>query len=49
MHVVRCFQDDNVTHVEGSVDPVRDADIIRTELVLADLQTVERAAAKKKT
>jgi ribosome-binding ATPase YchF (GTP1/OBG family) len=48
IHVVRCFHDDNVTHVDGSVDPVRDADIINTELVLADLQTVERSMQKKR-
>ena len=41
LHVVRCFDDDNVTHVEGGVDPVRDVEIIDTELTLADLQTVE--------
>lgn len=42
LHVVRCFDDENITHVEGSVDPVRDVEIIDTELMLADLQTVER-------
>lgn len=41
IHVVRCFDDGNVTHVEGEVDPVRDVEIIDTELTLADLQTVE--------
>jgi ribosome-binding ATPase len=39
-HVVRCFGDDNVMHVEGSVDPARDIEIIETELVLKDLETV---------
>lgn len=41
-HVVRCFADDNVTHVEGAVDPVRDAETIETELMLADLESLER-------
>ncbi len=42
IHVLRCFEDENVTHVEGSVDPVRDAEIIETELMLADLESIER-------
>ncbi len=42
-HVVRCFQDDDVHHVSGRVDPVDDIETINTELVLADLDTVERA------
>ena len=41
-HVVRCFEDDNVIHVDGSVDPIRDIEIIDTELILADLETVEK-------
>ncbi|AJF06143.1 redox-regulated ATPase YchF [Geoalkalibacter subterraneus] len=41
-HIVRCFDDDNVVHVDGSVDPVRDVDVIQTELNLSDLETVER-------
>lgn len=41
LHVVRCFEDDNVAHVEGSVDPARDIEVIDTELVLKDLETVE--------
>ncbi|HUT41931.1 MAG TPA: redox-regulated ATPase YchF [Gammaproteobacteria bacterium] len=40
--VVRCFENDNVVHVSGSVDPLRDIDVIDTELALADLDTVER-------
>src|SRR6202034_4571690 len=49
-HVLRCFEDGNVTHVEGSVDPVRDAEIVETELMLADLESLERrvVAAQKK-
>jgi ribosome-binding ATPase len=42
IHVVRCFEDENVVHVNGSVDPVRDIEIIKTELALADLDTVEK-------
>lgn len=42
-HVVRCFEDDNVIHVGGQVSPKDDIDIINTELVLADLQTAEKA------
>jgi GTP-binding protein YchF len=41
-HVLRCFDDPDVTHVLGGVDPVRDRDIVETELALADLDTVER-------
>jgi len=40
--VVRCFEDDNVTHVEGAVDPIRDAETIETELMLADLESLEK-------
>jgi GTP-binding protein YchF len=40
--VVRCFDDDNVVHVSGSVDPLRDVEVINTELALADLETVEK-------
>jgi GTP-binding protein YchF len=43
LHVVRCFEDENVTHVDGAVDPVRDMETVGTELLLADLDTVERA------
>lgn len=42
-HVVRCFQDDDVVHVSGAVDPISDIETINTELALADLDTVERA------
>lgn len=45
-HVVRCFEDDNITHVEGSVDPIRDIEIINLELILADQQTVENRLSK---
>ena len=42
IHLLRCFDDGNVTHVENNVDPLRDAEIIETELVLADLESVEK-------
>ncbi len=45
-HVVRCFEDENIVHVAGAVDPLRDIEVINTELVLADLETVERRLAK---
>ena len=41
-HVLRCFEDGDVTHVSGSVDPVRDAEIVETELMLADLDSLEK-------
>ncbi|MFC5299873.1 redox-regulated ATPase YchF [Azospira restricta] len=43
VHVVRCFANDNVIHVSGNVDPIRDIEVIDTELALADLATVEKA------
>ncbi|TCM80975.1 redox-regulated ATPase YchF [Rhodovulum steppense] len=41
-HVLRCFEDDDVTHVEGRVDPVADAEVIETELMIADMESIER-------
>ncbi len=46
VHVVRCFEDSNVTHVEGSTDPLRDIEIINLELVMADIEMVERRIDK---
>ena len=46
IHVLRCFDNSNITHVDGSVDPVRDKGIIDTELQLKDLETVENRLAK---
>lgn len=46
IHVLRCFDDGNVVHVDGSVDPVRDKEIIDTELQLKDLETLEKRIAK---
>ncbi len=46
VHVVRCFEDSNITHVEGSTDPLRDIEIINLELVMADIEMVERRIDK---
>ncbi|MDP8970458.1 MAG: redox-regulated ATPase YchF [Actinomycetota bacterium] len=46
VHVVRCFDDADVVHVDGSVDPARDIDVVETELLLKDLETVERRAER---
>ncbi len=46
--VVRCFEDENVIHVNGSVDPIRDIEIINTELIFADMETIEKAIEKHK-
>ncbi len=48
VHVVRCFRDENIIHVEGSVDPLRDVEIINTELILSDLEMMERRGGKRK-
>jgi ribosome-binding ATPase len=42
IYVLRCFENDDITHVEGSIDPMRDSEIIETELVLADLESLEK-------
>ncbi len=42
VHVVRCFEDPDVTHVEGEIDPLRDIDVIETELMLADMESLEK-------
>ena len=42
IHVLRCFEDSDVTHVEGTIDPLRDADVVETELMLADLESLEK-------
>ncbi len=44
-HVLRCFEDDDITHVEGRVDPVEDAEVIETELMLSDLESIEKRMA----
>lgn len=48
VHVVRCFQNDDIIHVDGSVDPLRDIDVINLELILADLAQVEKRLEKAK-
>jgi GTP-binding protein YchF len=45
-HVVRCFDDENITHVDGSIDPLRDAEIINLELIMSDLETVSKRLSK---
>ncbi|MBG0764375.1 MAG: redox-regulated ATPase YchF [Tissierellales bacterium] len=46
VHVVRCFDDDNITHVEGDIDPIRDIEIINLELILADLEVMTKRRDK---
>src|SRR5210317_425223 len=46
VQVVRCFEDDNITHVAGKIDPISDIDVIATELALADMDTVDKALAR---
>ncbi|MGB2228856.1 MAG: GTPase, partial [Flavobacteriales bacterium] len=48
LHVLRCFEDDNIVHVDGSVDPIRDKEVIDAELQLKDLETVESRMSKVK-
>jgi ribosome-binding ATPase len=50
LYVLRCFEDTDITHVEGTIDPIRDADVVETELMLADLESLEKrvAAGSKK-
>ena len=45
-HVVRCFNDENITHVDGSIDPVRDAEIINLELIMSDIDTLSKKLLK---
>ena len=47
-HVVRCFEDENISHVSGKISPIEDVDIINTELVLADLETIEKVFDRSK-
>ena len=49
VHVVRCFADENVTHVENSIDPIRDIGTINLELILSDIESVQRRLDKAKT
>ena len=49
VHVVRCFEDENVTHVSGKISPLQDIEVINTELALADLETVDKAILQPAT
>ena len=46
VHVVRCFVDDDIIHVDGTVDPLRDIDVINLELILADIAQIEKRLEK---
>ncbi|MBX7490258.1 redox-regulated ATPase YchF [Helicobacter turcicus] len=46
LQIIRCFEDSNITHVEGSIDPLRDVEIIETELLIADMQTLQKRVEK---
>ncbi len=46
IHVVRCFEDDNISHVEENIDPIRDIELIETELLLADLNTIDKSLVR---
>ena len=46
LHMVRCFEDDNITHVEGNIDPIRDIEIIESELIFADIQQLDNKIVK---
>ena len=46
LHMVRCFEDENITHVEGGIDPLRDIEIIESELIFADIQQLEKKIEK---
>jgi len=47
VHVVRCFQDDNIVHVSGKIDPLSDIEVINTELILADMETVDKTLQRE--
>lgn len=49
VHVVRCFEDENITHVDGTIDPIRDIETINLELIFADMDTLSRRIDKTKT
>ena len=46
VHVVRCFENDNIVHVSGKIDPIEDISVINTELILSDMEILERRIAK---
>ena len=45
IHVLRCFEDQDITHVHGKIDPIHDAEIVETELIIADLESVDKRIA----
>jgi ribosome-binding ATPase YchF (GTP1/OBG family) len=47
LHVVRCYEDENITHVENTIDPIRDIETIELELMLSDLEALEKTKNKK--
>lgn len=47
MHVVRCFEDENIVHVDGKIDPLSDVETINTELILADMETLDKAIQRE--
>ncbi len=47
-HVVRCFEDSNIVHVDGAIDPMRDIETINLELIFSDLEILERRIAKNR-
>ena len=47
MHVVRCFEDDNIVHVDGKINPISDIETINTELILSDMETLEKAILRE--
>ena len=47
MHVVRCFEDENIVHVDGKIDPISDVETINTELILADMETLDKAIQRE--
>ena len=47
MHVVRCFEDENIVHVDGKINPVSDIETINTELILSDMETLDKAILKE--
>lgn len=48
LHVVRCFEDGNIVHVDGDINPLRDMEVISMELILADMETVEKRLVKSR-
>ena len=47
MHVVRCFEDENIVHVDGKINPISDIETINTELILSDMETLDKAIQRE--